>query len=175
MTLRQFYDWQTEGGAKDVSRLVAALEEREISWCMIGGLAVNHWALETMFSEDVDLVIVPEDIAEAAKILREFDFDESRSAHSISFKGKSKITIRLHTADKYFVFPAEAVAAEVHGIAMRVADLESILNESLSAYLDLSRKPTKRMQDLLEISRMLEAHPYIAGLIPSEIYDKLEK
>jgi hypothetical protein len=27
MTLRQFYDWQTMGGAKDVSRLVAALED----------------------------------------------------------------------------------------------------------------------------------------------------
>jgi len=31
MTLKQFYAWQTFGGAKDVSRLVAALEEREIS------------------------------------------------------------------------------------------------------------------------------------------------
>ena len=41
MTQKQFYDWQTDGGAQDVFRLVAALEERDIEWCMIGGLAVK--------------------------------------------------------------------------------------------------------------------------------------
>ena len=70
MTLRQFYDWQTLGGAKDVSRLVAALEDREIPWCMIGGLAVNHWAREPMATADVDLVIAAEKIEEAAATLK---------------------------------------------------------------------------------------------------------
>ena len=42
MTMRQFYDWQTAGGGDDVLLLVTTLERREIAWCMIGGLAVNH-------------------------------------------------------------------------------------------------------------------------------------
>ena len=57
MTQKQFYDWQTAGGGGDVSLLVATLERREIPWCMIGGLAVNHWAKEPMATADVDVVI----------------------------------------------------------------------------------------------------------------------
>jgi len=59
MTMRQFYDWQSAGGASDVTTLVQALEAREIPWCMIGGLAVNHWADEPMATADVDLARLP--------------------------------------------------------------------------------------------------------------------
>ena len=60
MTMRQFYDWQTAGGGDDVSLLVATLERRKIAWCMIGDLAVNHWAREPIATADVDLVIAAE-------------------------------------------------------------------------------------------------------------------
>ncbi len=71
MTLRQFYDWQTAGGGGDVSLLVETLERREIAWCMIGGLAVNHWAKEPMATADVDLIITAGRVEEAVKALRE--------------------------------------------------------------------------------------------------------
>jgi hypothetical protein len=45
MTGRQFYDWQTAGGADDVMRMVDALERAALHWCGIGGIAVN-WAAE---------------------------------------------------------------------------------------------------------------------------------
>ncbi len=48
MTGRQFYDWQTAGGADDVMRMVDALERAELHWCAIEGIAVNHWAAEPM-------------------------------------------------------------------------------------------------------------------------------
>ena len=60
MTHRQFYDWQTAGGGGDVMLLVQTLEQNEIPWCMIGGLAVNHWAIEPMATADVDVVIATE-------------------------------------------------------------------------------------------------------------------
>jgi hypothetical protein len=44
MTAKQFFDWQTSGGTDDVMRLVDALERADIAWCVIGGVAVNHWA-----------------------------------------------------------------------------------------------------------------------------------
>jgi hypothetical protein len=72
MTLRQFYDWQTAGGG-DVSLLVATLERLEIPWCMIGGLAVNHWAREPLATADVDVVIATEKIGAAVKALRAAD------------------------------------------------------------------------------------------------------
>ena len=175
MTLRQFYDWQTLGGAKDVSRLVAALEEREISWCMIGGLAVNHWAMEPMTTADVDLVIVSDKIEEAAETLKSLGFTEKRFQWSINFKGESKVSIQVSTEEMYLGFPERSVAATVHGILMRVASLEDTLKGKIAAYEEPQRRPSKRQKDLADLSRLLESHPSIKDLIPQPIYDRLEK
>ncbi len=173
MTLRQFYDWQTLGGAKDVSRLVAALEEREISWCMIGGLAVNHWADEPMATADVDLVIVSDKIELAADALKEIGFVERRFQWSINFKGESKVSIQISTEEMYLDFPARSVATEVHGILMRVASLEDTLKGKIAAYEEPQRRPSKKLKDLTDIARLLESHPGIADEIPPEIAAKL--
>jgi len=174
MTLRQFYDWQTLGGAKDVSRLVAALEEREISWCMIGGLAVNHWAEEPMATADVDLVIASEKVDEAVDALKSLGFEEKRFQWSINFKGESKVTIQISTEDMYRDFPSRSLPAEVHGILMRVASLEDTLKGKLAAFSAPERRGSKRMKDLLDISRLLETNPDLKEKIPTEILDKLE-
>ena len=174
MTLRQFYDWQTLGGAKDVMRLVAALEEREISWCMIGGLAVNHWAAEPMATADVDLVIASEKIEEAATALKELGFSENRFDWSINFKGESKVTIQISTEAMYQEFPSRSVPTEVHGILMRVASLQDTLSGKIAAYSDKERRGSKRMKDLTDISRLLETHPELKEKIPTDILGKLE-
>jgi hypothetical protein len=175
MTLRQFYDWQTMGDAKDVSRLVAALEEKEISWCMIGGLAVNHWALEPMTTADVDLVIVAEKIEESAAILKDLGFFENRFKWLINFQGESKVSIQVSTEEMDLDFPKRAVTATVHGLLMRVASLKDTLTGKLAAYSEPERRPSKRQKDLADIARLLEAQPSIKDLIPPPIYDRLEK
>jgi hypothetical protein len=174
MTLRQFYDWQTLGGAKDVMRLVATLEEREFSWCMIGGLAVNHWAAEPMATADVDLVIASEKIEEAATALKELGFSENRFDWSINFKGESKVTIQISTEAMYQEFPSRSVPTEVHGILMRVASLQDTLTGKIAAYSDKERRGSKRMKDLTDISRLLETHPELKEKIPTDILGKLE-
>ncbi len=174
MTLRQFYDWQTLGGAKDVMRLVAALEEREISWCMIGGLAVNHWAAEPMATADVDLVIASEKIVEASEALQKLGFVENRFDWSINFKGESKVTIQISTEAMYQEFPSRSVPTEVHGILMRVASLQDTLTGKIAAYSDKDRRGSKRMKDLTDISRLLETHPELKTNIPEEILSRLE-
>lgn len=174
MTLRQFYDWQTLGGAKDVMRLVAALEEREISWCMIGGLAVNHWAAEPMATADVDLVIASDKIEEASVALKKLGFTENRFDWSINFKGESKVTIQISTEAMYQDFPSRSLPTEVHGILMRVSSLEDTLTGKLAAYSDMDRRPTKRMKDLTDIARLLETHPELKTKIPEEILSRIE-
>lgn len=173
MTLRQFYDWQTEGGAKDVSRMVTALEEREISWCMIGGLAVNHWAQEPMATADVDLVIVSEKVEAAAEALKSIGFTENRFEWSINFKGESKVSIQISTEEMYMTFPSRSVPACVHGILMHVASLEDTLAGKLAAYLDPGRRRTKKLKDLLDIGRLVDAHPELIALLPEQVIAKL--
>jgi predicted nucleotidyltransferase len=174
MTLRQFYDWQTLGGAKDVSRLVAALEEREISWCMIGGLAVNHWAVEPMATADVDIVIVSDRVEEAAEILKNLGFSERRYQWSINFKGESNVSIQISTEEMYLDFPSNSVPANVHGILMRVASLEDTLAGKLAAYRESERRPTKKLKDILDIGRLVEAHPELLEKLPSDVVAKLD-
>ncbi|MBC8126522.1 MAG: nucleotidyl transferase AbiEii/AbiGii toxin family protein [Gloeobacteraceae cyanobacterium ES-bin-144] len=174
MTQRQFYDWQTEGGAQDVSRLVAALEAAEISWCMIGGLAVNHWAVEPMATADVDIVIVADRIEEAAAALKSLGFSERRFERSINLKGGSNVSIQISTEEMYLDFPKRSVPAEVHGILMRVASLEDTLAGKLAEYREPQRRPTKKLKDILDIGRLVEAHPELFEKLPSDIVAKLD-
>ncbi|MCU0796006.1 MAG: nucleotidyl transferase AbiEii/AbiGii toxin family protein [Akkermansiaceae bacterium] len=173
MTARQFFDWQTLGGAKDVSRLVAALEEREIPWCMIGGLAVNHWALEPMATADVEIVIVSSKVDEACVALKDLGFVETRHDWSINLKGESTVSIQITTDAAYLDFPSRSVPANVHGILMRVASLEDTLSGKLAAYSDEGRRPMKKLKDLLDIGRLLETHPELSDRIPPEVLAKL--
>lgn len=173
MTQKQFYDWQTDGGAQDVFRLVAALEERDIEWCMIGGLAVNHWALEPMTTADVDLVIVADKMEEASEAMKSLGFSENRFQWSINFKGKSNVSIQISTEELYLDFPSRAVPAIVHGILMKVASLEDTLAAKLAAYQDPERRPTKKLKDILDIARLVDAHPHLAASLPDDLRNKL--
>lgn len=174
MTQRQFYDWQTLGGSADVSSLVDALEKREIPWCMIGGLAVNHWAEEPMATADVDLVIASECVDEAIEILKAAGFSENRFDWSVNLKGKSKVSIQISTEQFYQEFPSRSVPADVHGILMRVASLEDTLQGKLAAYGDPGRRSSKRQKDLADIARLVEAHPDLKSQLPPNIIDRLE-
>src|SRR5712671_3397697 len=102
MTARKFYDWQTAGGSGDVTLLVEVLEREEIPWCMIGGLAVNHWAAEPMATADVDLVVATERVEDAVKALEKAGFS------SINLKARSKISVQLSTESFYQEFPERA-------------------------------------------------------------------
>ena len=174
MTLRQFYDWQTMGGASDVSSLVQSLETLEIPGCMIGGLAVNHWSGEPMATADVDLVIAAERIDDAVAALKSAGFTEQRFDFSINLRGGSRVSIQISTEPFYQEFPSRSVPADVHGILMRVASLEDTLRGKIAAFSDDQRRPSKRQKDLADISRLIEAHPELNPMLPEVISARLE-
>ena len=136
MTLRQFYDWQTAGGAGDVSTLVRILEEHAVPWCMIGGLAVNHWAEEPMATADVDLVIATDRLDSCLAALAAAGFTATPFEWSVNLKGRSTVSIQISTEDFYKTDPERAVPADVHGILMRVASLEDTLRGKLKAWTE---------------------------------------
>jgi Nucleotidyl transferase AbiEii toxin, Type IV TA system len=173
MTQRQFYDWQTAGGGGDVALLVEALERREIPWCMIGGLAVNHWSEEPLATADVDLVIALDRIEEGVTALTDAGFQAARHAWSINFQGRSKVSVQISTEEFYREFPARSVPADVHGLLMRVACLEDTLKGKLKAFQDSERRPSKRRKDLLDLMRLAESHPELTRLLPAEVQAKM--
>ena len=173
MTMRQFYDWQTAGGGDDVSRLVATLERLEITWCMIGGLAVNHWAREPMATADVDVVIAAGQVDAAVKFLQKAGFKAKKFPWSVNLKGRSQVTVQISTEEVYRDFPSRSVPADIHGILMRVASREDTLRGKLLAYQDSQRRASKRQKDLLDIMRLVEAHPKLRKLLPAAVAKKL--
>jgi hypothetical protein len=175
MTPKKFFDWQTDGGADDVMRLVDCLERSSISWCAIGGIAVNHWAEEPMVTQDVDLVVAAESIDAAVKALEDVGFKSERFDLSINFKGSSKVSVQLSTEAFYREFPGKSIPADIHGILMRVASLEDTLQGKIKAWRDSRRRQSKKIKDLADIARLVESHPHLWDLLDSDLKEIIQK
>jgi len=174
MMAKQFYDWQTSGGTDDVMRLVDCLERADITWCAIGGVAVNHWAEQAMVTQDVDLVVAAEAVERTISLLEEAGFHSERFEWSINFKGRSAVSIQLSTGDFYRDFPSRAVAADVHGILLRVASLEDTLKGKMKAWSEPERRQSKRLKDLADIARLVEAHPHLWDMLTSDLKQQVQ-
>ncbi|MCL2104186.1 MAG: nucleotidyl transferase AbiEii/AbiGii toxin family protein [Kiritimatiellaeota bacterium] len=175
MTSKAFYDWQTAGGGGDVSRAIAVLERLDVRWCVIGGLAVNHWALEPIVTADVDLVVASGSVDATVAALEAEGFKAERFPWSVNLTGDSRVSIQISTEARYSAFPERAVAADVWGMLMRVASLEDTLAGKVAAYSDTSRRPSKRQKDFLDILRLVENHPETLGLLPEALQTEIRR
>ncbi len=174
MTSKQFYDWQTSGGTDDVLRLVTVLEKADLSWCVIGGVAVNHWAENPMVTQDVDLVVAIDSVERAVSLLEQAGFSSERFPWSVNFKARSAVSIQISTEDFYREFPSRAVAADVHGMLMRVASLEDTLNGKIKAWSEPRRRQSKRIKDLADIARLIESHPSLWERLPEILREQID-
>ena len=175
MTAKQFYDWQTAGGTGDVMRLVDVLERADIAWCVIGGVAVNHWAEQPMVTQDVDLVVASDATERVVSMLEDAGFRSERFAWSVNFKGGSAVSIQLSTEDFYRDFPARSVPTDVHGILMRVACLDDTVSGKIKAWSEPKRRQSKRIKDLADIARLTESHPDLWDRLPDDLKAQINK
>jgi hypothetical protein len=175
MTAKQFYDWQTSGGAGDVMRLVECLEHADVAWCAIGGVAVNHWAAHPMVTQDVDFVVVANAVDRVVALLEEAGFRAERFEWSVNFKGRSAVSLQLSTEECYRDFPSRALPADVHGILMRVASLADTLTGKIRAWKDPTRRQSKRIKDLADIARLVEAHPDLWPALTDDLKQQVQR
>jgi len=75
---------------------------------------------------------------------------------------------------RYSGFPQRASPRPVLGLTLPVASLSEVLQGKLWAAIEPDRRPTKRKKDLLDIERLLEAHPELRAQVPGEILSRLE-
>ena len=106
--------------------------------------------------------------------MKSLGFEEKRFDWSVNFKGESKVSIQICTEEMYYDFPSRSLPTEVHGILMRVASLDDTLKGKIAAFSAPERRGSKRMKDLLDISRLLETNPELKEKTPAEILAKLE-
>lgn len=175
MTGKQFFDWQTSGGTDDVMRLVDCLERADVSWCCIGGVAVNHWAEQQMVTRDIDLVIALEAVDRVVRMLEAAGFTSERFDWSVNLKGRSAVSIQLSTEDFYREFPGRAVPADVHGILLRVASLDDTLAGKMKAWSEPTRRQSKQAKDFTDIVRLVEAHPRLWNSLTPELQQLVKR
>jgi hypothetical protein len=175
MTAKQFYDWQTSGGTDDVMRLIDVLERGDVAWCVIGGVAVNHWAERPMVTQDVDLVVASDAVERVVSLLEQAGFRSERFAWSVNFTGRASVTIQLSTEAFYRDYPSRAVPGDVHGILMRVASLEDTFRGKIKAWSEASRRQSKRIKDLADIARLVESHPELWERLPDVLKPQIEQ
>lgn len=168
MTEKEFIN-SISNGKKDVLQyLLGVLNEMQIDYCVIGGLAVNAYA-EPVVSLDIDVVVVAEAINKLVKVL-EKDFKIEKFPHSINLNSQvSDLRIQLQTDQRYEAFIPRSSVKKVMGYEMKVADLEDILQGKIWAYSDEQRRKSKRQKDLADILRLIETYPHLKDLLPEQI------
>jgi len=169
MTNKQFINALANGSVDVLALLVNVLEELKAPHCIIGGLAVNAYA-EPVVSLDVDLVVGESFLDGFCAAAAEHGFSIEHFPNRINLKSaNSDLRIQLQTDPRYQVFLARAVSRNVLGYALHVAQIEDVLAGKTWAYLDASRRPSKRQKDLADIMRLVEAEPDLGQRLPEEV------
>jgi Nucleotidyl transferase AbiEii toxin, Type IV TA system len=122
---------------------------------------------------DVDVVIAAARIPEAVQALRAAGFVARTFQWSVNLKGRSAVSVQISTEEAYRDFPGRSVPADIHGILMRVASLPDTLQGKILAWQDPERRASKRQKDLLDIMRLVEAHPKLRKLLPAGLAKRI--
>lgn len=155
------------GSPNDLALAARALEECGNPFCLIGGLAVNHYA-EPMVTLDADFAITSGEGAGEALKREGFQIEEFPHSLNASLPG-SRLRIQITINSRYGTFPSRAVPATIFGVQMPVACLADLVQGKLWAATDPSRRATKRQKDAVDIARLAEAHPEVFDMIPPGI------
>jgi len=127
-----------------------------------------------MVTKDLDFVVTADSIEKAEQVLIAAGFRSERFEWSINFKGRSKVAIQLTTEDFYRDFASRGLAADVHGILLRVASLEDTLAGKIRAWGEATGRQSERAKDFTDIVRLIEAHPRLWELLTDELKREIE-
>jgi hypothetical protein len=162
----------TQDHADFLGEFLSMLVENDIRYCVIGGQGVNAYA-DPLISLDLDVAVVTEDLDRVEALLSD-RFRVERFEHSINASAAdSALRVQIQTDPRYAAFVARAQPREVLGLTLQVAAVEDVLQGKLWAFLDDTRRRTKRQKDLADIGRLIEAYPNLRERVPREVLDRL--
>lgn len=175
MTGKEFLNSVVKGKSDILQQFLAILTETGSRYCVIGGLAVNAY-VEPVVSLDVDIVVAVHDIESVANAAKRHELKVERFEHSINISGYgSDLRIQMQTDPRYQIFIAGAKARNILGYEMKVAALEDILQGKVWAYMDTTRRRSKRQKDLADILRIIETFPELATKLPQSLKEQMQE
>jgi hypothetical protein len=160
------------GHDNDFRLAAEALQAAGGQFCLIGGLAVNHY-VEPVVTLDADFAVAGK--APVAEALQSRGFVVESYPHSLNaqFPG-SRLRIQITLDPRYASFPSHATAARLFGVELPVAALEDLVQGKLWAIADPQRRASKKAKDKADLIRICESHPRIVALIPAGIVPEID-
>jgi hypothetical protein len=156
-----------------LDRLIGLFAEHGVRYCLIGGQAVDAY-VEPLVSLDLDIVVAVEQLPSVEALLQR-DFALERFPHSLNIsQPDSDLRVQIQIDPRYAPFVDRAAVRDVLGIPLPVAAVEDVLQGKIWAASDLTRRPSKRRKDLLDIERMVEAYPHLRHYVPPAILKQIE-
>ena len=174
MDQKSFFNRVTNGKKDIIQEIIDLMNQNDIEYCVIGGLAVNAY-VESVVSLDFDIVVVADGIdklIESTKV----NFKIEKFPHSIHVGSKdSDVRIQIQTDKRYQDFIEKASARDIMGYQMNVASLEDVLTGKIWAYSDKQRRGSKRQKDLSDIMRIIELFPEQKPKLPESIIEIINR
>jgi len=161
------------GSPNDLALTVRALRSTGHPFCLIGGLAVNHYT-EPMVTLDADFAITTATGAAAALEAAGFVVEEFPPSLNATLPG-SRLRIQITINSRYGDFPGRAVIGTLFGVELPIACLADVVQGKLWAATDPNRRPTERQKDAVDIARLAEADPQVFTLVPAGILPGLDE
>lgn len=147
----------------------ALLADHSIRFCVIDANAY----VEPLISRDLDVVVAAEDLILVESLLAS-RFRVEHFEHSLNVSARdSQLRVQIQMDPRYFAFVPRAMPRDVLGVTLQVAAVEDVLQGKLWAFLDETRRGTKRQKDLADIGRLIEAYPHLRARVPREVVDRL--
>jgi hypothetical protein len=160
-----------EGDSKEKPlRLVADLLEREnVSYALIGGVAVQIHTEEPRSTLDIDLAVRTYAEVPSDALVRAGFEHTGRHEHSDDWRAPGPGALKVRTAIQFSaedVGIAEAVdnASTIDlegGVRLRVATVIDLIALKLAAAEEPKRRPSKREHDVADVMALIENHPEV--------------
>lgn len=175
MTGKEFVNRMANGKSDIIQVFLDILSKTGSRYCLIGGLAVNAY-VEPVVSLDMDVVAANEDVNAICKAAKDLGLKIEQFEHSVNLTSpNSDLRIQLQSDPRYQKFVSNADGKTVLGYKMRVARIEDVLQGKVWAYMDKTRRKSKRQKDLADIFRIIEKFPHLESSLPQTIREELNK
>jgi len=175
MTGKEFVNSVAKGKSDIIQILLDILAETGSRYCLIGGLAVNAY-VEPVVSLDLDIVAAVENVEDICKTAKDRGLKVKRFEHSVNITSKdSDLRIQLQQDPRYQKFVSGASDKDVLGYTIKVARVEDVLAGKVWAYMDKTRRKSKRQKDLADIFRIIEKFPQLEETLPQTIRKELNR
>jgi len=175
MTGKEFVNRMANGKSDIIQVFLDILSKTGSRYCLIGGLAVNAY-VEPVVSLDLDVVAAVEDVGAICNAAKKLGLKIEQFEHSVNLtSANSDLRIQLQEDPRYQRFVSNADDRNVLGYTMKVARVEDVLEGKVWAYMDKTRRKSKRQKDLADIFRIVEKFPQLESALPQTIREELNK